>query len=75
MTQGSLQHKETLLLEILLSGLDAREGARTARMPMLVYLADLLICRVREELETVRTELDAGSPDATAKRHKGGASG
>lgn len=69
MTKGSLQHKETLLLEALLSGLDARESARAAKTPMLVYLADLLIQRAREELEAVRISLDVPADE----QHKGDA--
>lgn len=63
MTKGALQHKETLLLEILLSGLDARESGRRAKAPMLVYLAELLVQRAREELEAVRVLLDVAADE------------
>ncbi len=48
-----LAHKETLLIEILLSSLDVRTSAEAAEMPMLIYLADLLVKRTREELDRV----------------------
>ena len=41
---------ETSLLEALRFGLDARESAKRAGSPLLVYLADMLIERAREEL-------------------------
>ena len=45
------QQRETLLIEILQSGLDLRDKASAARAPMLVYLADLIARRAREELD------------------------
>ena len=44
------QTPETRLLETLRFGLDARESAKRAGSPLLVYLADMLIERAREEL-------------------------
>lgn len=70
MTQTDQRNQETLLIETLLSGLDAREAAKTAGTPMLVYLADLLVQRTRIELEALRgTTVPA--PDATTAGDEG----
>ncbi len=65
MQREKLQHRETLLLETLLSSLDARESAKEARSSMLIYLADLMVTRAREELEKVRIALDRLGEEAT----------
>ena len=49
-----LRRKETLLIEALLSALDARESARAANAPMLLYLSEMLVHRTREELEAIK---------------------
>lgn len=51
MNTGNRQQVETLLLETILSGLDARESAGRAGSTMLVYLADMLVERARQELD------------------------
>ena len=51
MTAAGQLHRETLLIEMLLTSLDLRANAATADSPMLVYLADLLVRRTREELD------------------------
>lgn len=66
MAIDNLQNTETLLLETLLSGLDARENAKKGGSPMLVYLADMLVQRTRQELETVKTMQD---PTTSADGH------
>ena len=50
-----LQHRETLLIELLLSSLDARETARASGSTMLTYLSNLLVEQAHRELEEVRT--------------------
>lgn len=65
MRKEKLQHRETLLLEVLLSALDARESAKEARAPMLIYLSDLLVTRAREELEDIRIAIEQLGEDAT----------
>ncbi len=65
MQKEKLQHRETLLLEVLLSGLDSRESAKEARSSMLIYLSDLLVTRAREELEKVRVAIDRLDEGAT----------
>lgn len=70
MSKRDLQHRETLVLETMLSGLDARESAKAAASPMLIYLTELLTQRAREELEEVRCaleDLEAGAPDGEVK--------
>ena len=52
-TPISMRQKETLLIEMLLCGLDLRSNAGVVGSPMLVYLADLLIMRTREELDMI----------------------
>ena len=54
MTTLDQQETEVLLLETLLSALDARESARGSGSTMLVYLADMLVQRAREELEAIK---------------------
>jgi hypothetical protein len=49
-----LRRKETLLIETLLSALDTRESAKAAEAPMLVYLSEMLVQRVRAELEAIK---------------------
>ena len=56
MTIENRQQTEALLLETLLSGLDARESAKQAGSQMLVYLANMLVQRVREELSAPHSE-------------------
>ncbi len=63
MTKRDLQHKETLLIEALLSGLDARESAKAADAGMLLYLAELLVQRVRDELAEIRVRLETAEED------------
>ena len=53
MTRDPARMREMLLIEILQAGLDLREKAEAAEAPMLVYLADLLARRAREELEAI----------------------
>ena len=65
MSKTDLQSRETLLVEILLSALDARTSAKAASSEMLLYLADLLVHRVREELQEIRTELEGMGEGAT----------
>jgi hypothetical protein len=50
MTMDDDKATETSVLETLLSGLDALESARRSGSHMLVYLADMLVQRAREEL-------------------------
>lgn len=59
-----LRQKETLLIEALLSALDARESARAANASMLLYLSDILVQRAREELDIVKrsSETAAATP-------------
>ena len=58
MKRESLRHKETLVLETLMSGLDARETARGAADPMLLYLSEMLIERAHQYLATIRQNLE-----------------
>ena len=51
-------HRETLLIEILLSSLDLRATARDVDSPMLVYLAEMLVRRTREELEASNEKIE-----------------
>jgi len=51
-------HRETLLIEILLSSLDLRATARDAGSPMLVYLTELLVRRTREELDAMNGKVE-----------------
>ena len=55
MTIENEQKTEALLLETLLSGLDARESARESGSHLLVYLADMLVQRAREELDAMKS--------------------
>ena len=64
MTDLDLQQRGVFLLETLLSGLDARESAKCSGSLMLVYLADMLVQRAREEL-------DAGKPAEGARKRRG----
>ena len=52
-----LQHRETLLIELLLSSLDTRGTARVIGSSMLNYLSDLLVEQTHKELEEVRTTM------------------
>lgn len=68
---SDVQHKETHLLEILISGLDARESAKSAASPMLLYLAEMIVLRAREELGSLggtsgMTQAEPREGDATA---------
>lgn len=65
MTRANVQETETLLLETLMSALDARESARRGGSTMLVYFADMMVRRTREELEELRT---SASVDPNAPR-------
>ena len=49
------QETETRLIEALLSALDAREAAKLSGSAMLVYLADMLVQRTREELDALKS--------------------
>lgn len=49
-----VQQTETLLIEVLMSALDARENAKRCSSSMLVYLADMMVQRAKDELETVK---------------------
>ena len=49
------QRRETHLIEVLLSGLDARESARAAASPLLLYLTDMVVERARLELAELRS--------------------
>ena len=60
MTIENENDTEALLLETLLSGLDARESAKSSGSHLLIYLADMLVQRARDELDAVK----AGSPAA-----------
>lgn len=60
--------RETLLIEILLGGLDLRANATMVGSPMLTYLTDLLVMRAREELEKV-----AHAPTTLGEREREGA--
>jgi hypothetical protein len=66
MDSGHLQRRETLLLETILSGLDARESAKAVPSPMLLYLSELLIERARQELERVRLDIEGSRANASA---------
>ena len=55
-----VQEAETLLIETLLSALDARESARLGGSSMLVHLADMLVHRVREELDELHDPAFSG---------------
>lgn len=57
MSVEQLQHRETLLIEHLLTSLDSRETARATGSTMLGYLADLLVEQSRKELEEVRASI------------------
>ena len=59
MTTTDLQHRETLLIELLLSSLDTRETSRAAGSTMLSYLADLLVQQAHKELDEMRAMLSA----------------
>jgi len=59
MTIENLQHTETLLLETLLSALDARESAKRCGSSMLVYLGDMMVQRTRDELEALKRGREA----------------
>ena len=52
-----LQHRETLLIELLLSSLDTRETGRAIGSTMLTYLSNLLVEQTHRELEEVRTSM------------------
>ena len=52
-----LQHRETLLIELLLSSLDTRETSRAIGSTMLTYLSNLLVEQTHRELEEVRTSM------------------
>ncbi len=57
MRTEQLQHRETLLIELLLSSLDTRETARVIGSSMLTYLTNLLVEQTHRELEEVRTSM------------------
>ncbi len=57
MTVEQLQHRETLLIELLLSSLDARETARGSGSTLLTYLSNLVVEQTHKELEEVRTSM------------------
>ena len=63
MTPAAVPPKETLLIEMLLCGLDLRANAAEAGSPMLVYLADLLVMRTREELDMITPSTGAETDD------------
>jgi hypothetical protein len=67
MTREDLRHKVTLLTEVLLSGLEARERAREAGSSFLAYISELLIERTRDELCDVEAAL-ATVPDPPGRR-------
>ena len=52
-----LQHRETLLIELLLSSLDTRETGRAVGSTMLTYLSNLLVEQTHRELEEVRRSM------------------
>ena len=52
-----LQHRETLLIELLLSSLDTRETGRAIGSSMLTYLSNLLVEQTHRELAEVRTSM------------------
>jgi hypothetical protein len=56
MARINLLEQETQLVETMLSALDARESARAAGSPMLIYLADMLAQHCRDELKQVRRQ-------------------
>lgn len=58
MTREALQRKESFLMETLLSGLDARESARAADAPLLLYLTEMLVQRTRQDLEALRASAE-----------------
>ncbi len=62
-TGPEASQKETLLIEILLSGLDLRANATQVGSPMLTYLTDLLVMRAREELEKVAAAQSSDKPE------------
>ena len=53
--------KETVLIEILLNGLDLRANAALVGSPMLSHLTNLLVMRAREELDMI-AGAEAASP-------------
>ena len=55
MSTRDVLSRETHLIEVLLSGLDARESARRAASPLLAYLADMVVERTRLELAALRS--------------------
>ena len=55
MSTRDTRNRETHLIEVLLSGLDARESARGAASPLLVYLADMVVERSLLELAELRS--------------------
>ncbi len=57
MNVEQLQHRETLLIELLLSSLDTRETGRAIGSTMLTYLSNLLVEQTHRELEEVRTSM------------------
>lgn len=57
MTVEQLQHRETLLIELLLSSLDTRETGRAIGSTMLTYLSNLLVEQTHRELQEVRTSM------------------
>lgn len=61
MTIERLQHRETLLIELLLSSLDTRETGRAIGSTMLTYLSNLLVEQTHKELGEVRTAMLASS--------------
>ena len=55
----AVQHKETLLIEILLCSLDIRTSASQADSPMLTYLAELLVKQAKKELAALGGRLES----------------
>lgn len=61
MTTAELRHKETRLTETLYSALDARDTVLGTGSSMLLYLADMFVTRIQEELQEVRRALQDGN--------------
>ena len=54
MRDEHLLHRETLLIELLISSLDTRGTAQAIGSTMLNYLSDLLVEQTHKELEEIR---------------------